>query len=117
MSSNLKYLFFLSLVLCCSCGENSNAIPIEAPVLIKILCDVHVVEGALQYQKSTQKDSIAKAYYDQIYQKYDIEESDFITTLKVIEKDPKLLEELYAKVLIELDSLEERSYKRKYKKK
>lgn len=106
-----------TFLLLCSCDPSPSILPIQEESLVKILSDVHIIEGALQNQKNSLKDSIAKAHYDQVYKKHDISEKDFVSTLEMLEKDPKLLEKIYEKVLIELDSIEKRSYKEKFKKK
>ncbi len=118
MFSRVKLFLFTTLIFLflCTCETKQLTLPIAEESLIKILCDVHVIEGALQNQKASEKDSLAKTFYDQVYEKHDISEEDFVLTLEIMEKDPKLLQEIYDQVLVELDSLEERSYKSKYKK-
>jgi len=119
MCSKLKSYLLLSFWTVCflGCSSENVVLPLEESLLVNILCDVHIMEGALHTRHSFEKDSLANMYYNQIYERHEVTESDFISSLEAMEKDPKLLEQVYAKVLIELDSIEERSYKRKYKKK
>ena len=91
-------------------------LPIDDELLIEVLSDVHIIEGALQNRRLSEKDSFANIYYNQIYEKHEISEQDFVTSLQILEKDPKKLESIYKIVLERLDSLEEKSYKSKYKK-
>ncbi len=120
MCRNFNLFLFTHLVILilftCDANPKEN-LPIDEDTLVKLLCDVHVVEGALQNQKASEKDSLANAYYNQIYEKHDILEEDFVKILEVMEKDPKLLGHIYDQVLVELDSMEELSYKGRYKKK
>jgi hypothetical protein len=114
----LPFFTTLSILFLFTCDANPTVnLPIDEEALVKVLCDVHVVEGALQNQKASEKDSLAKAYYNQIYEKHDIQEQDFVKTLEAMEKNPKLLGQIYEQVLVELDSIEELSYKGRYKKK
>jgi len=92
-------------------------LPIGDEALIELLCDVHIMEGALQNRAKEGKDSIAKMYYEQIYEKHEISEASFIKTLETLELHPKKMEAIYGNVLIRLDTMEEQSYKSKYKKK
>lgn len=113
------FAFYLvaMLFLLCGCGDGDTKLPIEEPTLLEILCDVHIVEGAFQNRKKSEKDSIADLYYQQVYTKHDVTEADFIRCLELLEKDPKRLEIIYSQVLVMLDTLEKQSYKDKHKKK
>lgn len=105
------------LFFCVSCGTGKVNLPINDSKLIDILCDVHIMEAALQNRSTEEKDSIAKMYYQQVYEKHEITETSFLRSLELMEEHPKKLEKIYGQVLIQLDTLEERSYKSKYKKK
>lgn len=90
-------------------------LPIEDKKLIDILCDVHILEGAIQNAPLDLKDSLAKLYYDQVYEKHQISESDFRNSLEVLENNPNYLSKFYNEVLVRLDTLEKKSYKEKYR--
>ena len=109
----LSCILFITL----SCNDRKVSLPIDEAKLIDVLCDIHIIEGALQGRPQKDKDSIAELYYSQIYEKHDIAEQRFIQMLELMQEDPKMLESICGKVLIRLDTLEERSYKSKYKKK
>jgi len=110
-------LIGLASIMLSDCSNGEPRLPIEEPLLINVLCDVHIIEGAIQNRTKSTKDSVANLYYQQVYEKHQIKEEDFIKTLEILEKNPKILEVLYSKVLIQLDTLEQHSYKSKYKKK
>ena len=82
--------------------------------LIEVLCDVHIMEGALQNRPRVQKDSVAIAYYNQVYERHNITESDFLTSLQRLEANPKLMSKIYKQVLVRLDTMEKVSYKDRY---
>ena len=115
---NLFQLFLICLLsLVCSCTKNAVKLPIEEKKLVDILCDVHVMEGAIQNAPKLIKDSLAKVYYDQVYEKHQISESELLSSLEILENNPKSLSKIYTDVLVRLDTLEKKSYKDKYKKK
>lgn len=108
---------FCLLLSSVSCIRDNVDLPIKEEKLIDVLSDVHIIEGALANILQTQKDSIAHIYYEQVYEKHDIKETDFISTLETLEANPKILSKIYSQVLIRLDTLEEYSYKSVRKKK
>ncbi len=114
---NKLFLLFTFFCMLWACGPKLKAPPIPQDELIEVLCDIHIVEGALQNRPSVQKDSVAKAYYDQVYEKHHITEADFLTSLERLEADPKLMSKVYSQVLVQLDTMEQVSYKDKYPKK
>jgi len=121
MFNSYTYLINFALILMIfsfvSCTSDSVTLPIEEEKLVDVLSDVHIMEGALLNRIQSQKDSIAKVYYQQVYDRHSITEGEFIQTLETLEDHPKTLSKIYSKVLIRLDTLEEYSYKNVYKKK
>jgi len=119
MCKSVKNLFqlFLVCLLCLviSCNKNAVKLPIEEKKLVDILCDVHLLEGAIQNAPKAVKDSLAKLYYDQVYEKHQISESELLSSLEIMENNPKSLSKIYTDVLVRLDTLEKKSYKDKYK--
>jgi len=114
LSSSFLFSILITLF---GCSRGETELPIREPLLIDVLCDVHIIEGALQNRAMLEKDSIANIYYNQVYQKHGISEVDFETTLEILQRDPRQLESIYSKVLVLLDTMENHSYKSKYKKK
>jgi len=100
-----------------TCGPKVELPTIPEDQLVLVLCDVHIMEGALQNRPSLKKDSIAKIYYDQVYQKHNITENDFLISLERLEANPKLMSKVYGEVLVRLDTMDQISSKDKYKKK
>ena len=74
--------------------------------LVEVLIDVHVAEAAVQMLRGATKDSVINAYYDQIFEIYGLKREDFETTMELYRNDPKRMEELYAKVMTEMERQE-----------
>jgi len=100
-----------------ACGPKVVLPSIPQDQLIEILCDVHIMEGALQNRPKRDKDSIAVAYYNLVYEKHQITEAEFLSSLERLEANPKLMSKIYSQILIRLDTMEKVSYKDLLKKK
>lgn len=100
-----------------NCRPSIPELQIEKDQMIKILMDVHVAEGALQNYYGDEKDSLAEAYYQQIYQFHNIDSLDLSLNLEILRKNPELLHEVYTEVVEELSKQESESFKDKYKQK
>ncbi|MEO0340248.1 MAG: DUF4296 domain-containing protein [Bacteroidota bacterium] len=79
-----------------SCREKAPDLPISAELAAEVLIDIHGAEAALQGAYGTTKDSLAKAYYEQIYTIYDIDSTTFSELMQIMRYHPERLEEVYA---------------------
>lgn len=99
-----RYLLFL-LILFTSCSSNEVAEPtIEVDKMAKILADIHIAEGSFQNTLIIQKDSIASDLYHHVFKQYDITENDFYKNHTAYFSSPVRLEEVYEKVLVEIEA-------------
>ena len=71
------------------CGEKDAKPVIPAENMIKVLGDVHMVEGALLNVRHVHKDSMRTVYYDQIYQIHEISEESFKHDMEYYQDHPK----------------------------
>ena len=67
--------------------------------MVLILLDVYLAEGALQPVNIGTKDSLASAYYEQIFKIHDIREEAFLENVRILRENPTLSKEIYKKVL------------------
>ncbi|MFT7605055.1 MAG: hypothetical protein ACI8VT_002648 [Saprospiraceae bacterium] len=100
----LRFIAFICLFLILSCQPKPDMLEIPQEKLILVLADVHFSEGALLSIYPSQKDSLRDLYYQQIYQIHEISEQAFEHDVTLLKFNPKLMEEIYEKVLEELDS-------------
>lgn len=97
------WMFVLAVGLLLACGREENKIPMQESELVNLLIDVHVAEAAAQDLYGEIKDSVGRAYYDQIYQIHDIDQAIFDTTLAVLRRNPEYASRVYQKVMDEID--------------
>ncbi len=98
----LLLLIFLA-VLACACGKKETAMPIPEDKLAKILVDVHFAESVMQELPNSVRDSLGRVYYEQIYQIHGISEEALNESLRIIKKDPEVLERVYQRAEMEID--------------
>ena len=89
-----KYTLIIFLLLV-SCREEAPSLPVAPELAAEIIIDIHGAEAALQGAYGTTKDSLAKAYYEQIYTIHDIDSSTFVELMQIMRYYPERLEEVY----------------------
>ena len=112
----MRCLAFLSFLLilagCKSSGEKDlprglmkDSI-ISQTEMIKILADVHVLEAALQIQRSKKGDVIPMEdrYYKKLFSTYKVSRGRFKLNLNYYEMDPENFRKMYEEVVKELDA-------------
>lgn len=102
---NRALFFFLILLFFGACQPESQ-LSISNEKMIAVLVDVHVAEAAMQNLSNNQKDSIAQVYYGQIYQIHGLTKEQFAADIDYVTHHPKLMENLYSKVLENLGKRE-----------
>lgn len=95
-------LFFFTITAC----QESKTISWSEEKLINVLVDIHLAEAAIQNSFGSVKDSIGALYYKQIYERYDIKEIEFQEHLAYLKKNPAFTEEIYIKILEEINKRE-----------
>jgi uncharacterized protein DUF4296 len=103
MKKGLIFICCFIVTLGCQ-KEETPTIPQEK--MINILVDVHLVEASLLGFSGEQKDSLSQLYYDQIYQIHSISKDSFLTEMSFLKQHPEHLEEVYKKVIEEIDKRE-----------
>lgn len=100
--SFLAFVLLIHLSLA-SCGQDKMSWAIDEQVLLEVIIDVHVAEAAVQSLRGATKDSVINAYYDQIFEIHGVNRAEFETTMEMLRNDPKHLEALYSKAMIEIE--------------
>lgn len=88
-------------ILCLSAciSRVAEPLPIPEDELIKLLFDVHVVEGALaQLPGGPKKDSLANLYYDQVSEIHKVDRQLLDTCLAILQRNPETAKDIYEKV-------------------
>lgn len=83
---------------------------IEKEVLVQVIMDMHLMDGITNdmrfYRKFNPDDSID--IYGPIFKKYDIDREMYDRTISEYSKYPKLMDEVYDEVLMQLNLLQDR---------
>jgi len=95
-------IFSISIL---TCQEEEIKPQIEEEKLIKILTDLHFSEAAILSLNQKIKDSISNIYYEQIFEIHGVADSVFYSDLEILRKDAKRLEEIYQKVMVEIEQI------------
>ncbi|MBW7844775.1 MAG: DUF4296 domain-containing protein [Bacteroidia bacterium] len=104
-----KYLFlFINLVLFVACApKENNVVPadvISQETMQQILTDMHLAEAMAARNQESADTVAARAlgYYEKIYTKYKITESEFMKSYDFYTQHPVLLDSIYSKMIDEL---------------
>ena len=106
MNSIKSLLFSLALMLFLSCQPEPEEMKLSTDVLVNVLSDVHLVEGALLSVRPSDKDSLRNLYYGQIYEIHGITAEVFEYDMKLLKSRPKVMESVYQEVMNELNKKE-----------
>jgi DNA-directed RNA polymerase subunit F len=99
----LKNTLYLGLLLFLSCQTKIEGLELPEDKLVTALADAHIIEGALLSVFPSKKDSLRELYYQQIYEIHGISEQAFEHDVEFLKINPKMMDEVYEKVLKELD--------------
>lgn len=106
MKLKLFILLILSSSFFLSCKQEDIKLQIPDDELVKILTDLHISEAAILSLNQKLKDSMSVIYYQQIFEIHGITDSVFYHDLEILRNDSKKLEEIYQKVIVEVEQLD-----------
>ena len=106
MKLKLFILLFLTFSIFLSCKQEEIKLQISDEEMVKILTDLHISEAAILSLNQKLKDSITVIYYQQIFEIHGVTDSVFYSDLEILRKDSKRLEEIYQKVIVEIEQLD-----------
>lgn len=100
MTSIFKRSFLLCVVLSgiFSCISDKDDLKIPEEKLIAIFFDFHTAESVINRAPSDMIDSLKQVYQRQIFSIHEIDKSDFLHDLGVLENDPKRFYKFYEEV-------------------
>ena len=84
-----------------SCGSKDE-IPAEVipkNIMIEVMTEMELTQALVKLKNSTQDTINEQQLFEEVYISYDISENKFNTSLAYYCKDPKLLMNMYGKVL------------------
>ena len=102
------WLCLLALGVCLlafSCSEETNLV-IPEEELVPVLVDIHLAEAMAQKLYGELKDTISQTYYEQVFTIHHITREQFDEAYQQLQDDPKLMFQVYEKVLEEINRQE-----------
>jgi hypothetical protein len=102
---SILILIFCGSICFLSCQDEEIKPQIPDEEMVKILTDLHISEAAILSLNQKIKDSISVIYYQQVFEIHGVVDSIFYKDLEVLRSDSKRLEEIYIKVLENIELL------------
>lgn len=110
LSSIVKLIPILLIFFVGSCGTPTDiAIPkgtITDTVMVKVLTDLHLVEGGRVGNKMMGDTIRATVYTAKVYKKYSVTEKEFERSFRFYTANPELMGKIYEKVIENLNKIE-----------
>jgi hypothetical protein len=109
MKNNItKHTLLTVCLLLAFSGCRDKAVPngvVDTATLARFLTEAHIIDSYDYTVASKNRDSLqhdVNAAYDSLYSKYGITKADYDTTIDYYLQHPKMLEDVYARVVINL---------------
>jgi hypothetical protein len=103
MKNLLKYSSFLiSIVVFISCGNNQKKVPediIVANEMVEVITEIELTQALIKLKFSNQDTVNQQQLFNEVYKDFNVSEEAFNNSLTYYSKKPKLLEEIYVKVI------------------
>ena len=102
----MKQIILLVLILMYGCKQRLPSVPSEIipmQTMIQVFTEIHIAEAVAETkaQKGEQENKLTLQYHTQILKNFNIKSEDFAKSFKFYEENPILMDEMYAKVLVE----------------
>jgi len=111
-----KVVSLLLLFLIMSCGDKNNY-QVQKPLnlidkdkMAAILSDVHILESnqEMSFFAADSTNKLYLSYYKYIFDKYDVEESQFKSSFEYYVSQPVLMDSMYSEVIANISKIEPR---------
>jgi hypothetical protein len=96
----LKYTVIILVFV--SCGNRGNKAPeniIQKDVMVEVITEIELTQALLKLKIANQDTINQNQLFEEVYDESDISEEEFNNSLVFYSKEPKLLEEMYIKVI------------------
>lgn len=97
------YCIFIFLLFLTTCKNDAIELSLPMETTAELIIDVHSAEAALQNVYGARKDSLAAIYYEQIYQIYEIDSTQFKELIQKLRDNPSLMKEVYDQAIIQVE--------------
>ena len=105
-----EHIYFLLMCLVLSCSEKPTLMPegvLPEKKMISVLTDIQLIEGAISKKLIDRSinNKESTRYYAKTFEKHDITRQQFDESLNFYTENPKDLQKIYEKVLVELSKI------------
>jgi len=106
----LRKIFWLLVILIFAMGCQSKNKVIPRNELVKILVDVHLLDGAIQHAKYKDEIQVPDSIdmYDYVLEKHGYSQAQFDSSMSYYSRYPRKFEQIYQEVLSKLNRMETR---------
>lgn len=102
----MQYIVIGGILVLASCKKEEVPLPLSEEQMIDILIDMHIAESMIEKLPVLDRDTVGNVYYRMIYRQHGVSEADFDESMNILREDPERLDEIYSKILEELNVLE-----------
>jgi len=106
--SYLKKSLIIVFLIALGCQQNETSYAIEDEMMVKILLDMHIAEAASLQVDISERDSLRRIYYDQIFEIHEVPKKTYEEDMELLKRDAEKLASIYDKVI---EQLKERKQK------
>jgi len=103
MKNLIKYITFLTLLFSfVSCEEKQKEIPsnvISQEKLVEVITEIELAQALIKLKFANQDTINSQQLFEEVYNNFEITEENYNKSLSYYSQDPKLLEEMYVKVI------------------
>ena len=94
----------LVVFLSCNTGKGKGY-SLEKEQMIEIIVDFQIAKAAVLKYPASNRDSMSKVYFDQIYAIHEVDRFEFEQNINKLEKDPEYYKVIYDEVYERLESI------------
>ena len=103
MKNLIRYITFLiSTVIFISCGNDQIEAPkdiITEDKMVEVITEIELTQALIKVKFANQDTVNQQQLFDEVYKDFNISEEEFNNSLTYYCQEPKLLEEIYIKVI------------------
>ena len=101
------FLFFLALIYLTACHNDTPKGIIERDRMVKLMIDVHIVDGTIYNINEPTADSLYKYgsdRYNKLFKSYQTDSAQFKKSFKYYSQQPQLMSEMYVDIMASLQA-------------
>ncbi|PCJ26802.1 MAG: hypothetical protein COA97_05260 [Flavobacteriales bacterium] len=105
MKNLIQYIYFTIIFLLISCADGKQEIPIDVipeDKMVDVITEIEITQALIKLTLSTQDTINQQQLFDKVYEDFNISEEKFNKSLSFYCRQPKVMENIYVRVIISL---------------